>query len=73
MGVGGAGVGKGPAVAGGPAVSAITVLTSAVISIGVEVPLPGMIGAHAETNTPTITVKAINFFIEASLSFEITH
>ena len=63
IGVGGSGVGEGPSVGGGPAVSAITVLTSAVISIGVETPLPGMIGAHAERNTTRIIVKALNFFI----------
>jgi hypothetical protein len=50
-------------VGSGPGVSAITVLTSAVISIGVGSPFPGMIGAHAERNTTRITLKAINFFI----------
>jgi hypothetical protein len=73
MGVGGSGVGEGPSVGGGPTVSAITVLTSAVISIGVDSPLAGMIGAHAERNTTRIIVKAVNFFIEASLSLGLPH
>ena len=71
IGVAGTGVGEGPSVGGGPAVSAITVLITAVISMGVDSPgvdspLPGMIGPHAERNTTRIIVKAIIFFIEAS-------
>ena len=68
IGVSGMGVGDGPSVGGGPAVSAITVLTSAVISIGVEIPLPGMIGAHAVRNTARRIVKTVIFFISASFS-----
>jgi hypothetical protein len=71
--VGGADVGDGPSVGGGPAVSAITVLTSAVISIGVEIPLPGMIGAHAVRNTTRRIVKVVNFFISVSFSSRLTH
>jgi hypothetical protein len=65
MGVAGTGVGEGPSVGGGPGVSAITVLISAVIAIGVETALLGMIGAHAARNIAR-TVKAINLFIAAS-------
>lgn len=63
--VGGTDVGDGPSVGGGPAVSAITVLTSAVISIGVEIPLSGMIGEHAARNIARKIVKVGNFFISA--------
>jgi hypothetical protein len=45
----------------------MTVLITAVISMGVDSPLPGMICPHAERNTARIIVKAIIFFIEASL------
>ena len=72
IGVGGTGVGEGPAVGGGPAVSAITVLTSAVISIGVEIPLPGMIDVHAARNITRTIVKVVNFFISASFSSGLT-
>ena len=72
MGVAGTGVGDGPSVGGGPGVSAITVLITAVISIGVETPLPGMMGAHAATNT-TRMMKAILFFISASFSRGLAH
>src|SRR6266508_639058 len=65
MGVAGTGVGEGPSVGGGPGVSATTVLTSAVISIGVEIPLPEGEAAHALRNSAR--VKANSFFIEASL------
>ena len=66
MDVGGARVGKGPAVAGVPA-SGIIVLTWAVMTIGVDTPplLSGMIGAQAAMSTARV-IKVICFFISAS-------
>src|SRR5687767_12921737 len=71
IGVEGSAVGEGPSVGGGPTVSATTVLMTAVISMGVASPLPGMMGAHAERKTRRITVKTIIFFIQASLSWDL--
>jgi hypothetical protein len=68
MGVDGMGVGEGPPVGGGPGVSATTVLTSAVMTIGVDRSLSGMIGAHPASNTPIKIVKLVIFFRSASLS-----
>src|SRR5688572_19643386 len=73
IGVGGTGVGDGPSVGGGPAVSAITVLTSAVISMGVGLLLSGMIGVHEVRNTARSIVKVVNFFISASFSSRLMH
>jgi hypothetical protein len=69
MGVAGTAVGEGPSVGGEPGVSAMTVLTTAVISTGVEMPppLPGVTGAHAVTRAARI-VKAIHLFISASFT-----
>jgi hypothetical protein len=73
MGVAGIGVGEGPSVGGGPIVLATTVLTSAVITIGVTAPLPplplaGIIGAHAARTIAKRIVKAVDFFISVSFS-----
>jgi len=73
IGVGGTGVGDGPSVGGGPAVSAITVLTSAVISIGVGILFSGIIGAQAVRNTARRIVKPVSFFTSASFSSRLTH
>jgi phosphate/sulfate permease len=72
MGVDGSGVGDGPSVGGGPGVSATTVLTTAVISkgvgpTGVDSPLAGMIGAHAERSIVKTIMKEWIVFIPASL------
>jgi len=66
--VAGAGVGGGPSVGGGPGVSAMTVLISAVISIGVDTPLSGIIGPHAVRVTARAIVKAVHRFISASFA-----
>ena len=68
--VAGTGVGEGPSVGGGPGVSAITVLTAAVISIGVETSLCVPAGEHAVMNIARVAMKAVNFFISASLCSE---
>jgi hypothetical protein len=73
MKVAGTGVGEGPSVGGGPAVSGITVLTSAVITIGVDTPLAGTIGAQAAREIERTTVKTINFRISVSLSGGLSH
>jgi hypothetical protein len=74
MEVAGIGVGAGPSVGGGPTVSATAVLTTAVISIGVDTPAPlsGMIGPQAVRNTAR-TIKTVIFFISASLFPEDFH
>jgi len=73
MAVGGSGVGKGTSVPGDPIVLATTVLTSAVMTMGVDSPVPPlagsfdgmMIGAHAVRNT-TSMVKVVRVFISDS-------
>ena len=69
MGVAGTGVSEGPSVGGGPGVSGITVLASAVITMGVTRIPPGAVaggsGAQAARKRTRI-VKVSNFFISAS-------
>jgi hypothetical protein len=59
------GVGEGPSVGGGPGVSGITVLTIAVISIGVETPPCMTLDVQAVRNIMRTAVKAVSFFISA--------